>query len=174
MSRNLIAGLAAVVIGGVYLWMAFGLRASALADAVGPAGLPRILGMIMVGFGLVLCAQALLAGSRSAAPAVPAVPAGGDVGPAEGEPDEAGGFGLSGVARAGGLLAIGIGYLLIIRTVGYIVAVGALIIVAALYGGARLSWRVFAIGAAGAAVYWILFVEILRIPLPAGMLAQFL
>lgn len=175
MSRNLIAGLAAVVIGGIYLWMAFGLQASALADAVGPAGLPRILGAIMIGLGLILCVQALFAGSRSSAAAgVPSTQAGGDAETDEADSDEAGGFALAGVVRAGGLLAIGIGYLLIIRTVGYIIAVGALIIVATLYGGAKLSWRVFAIGIAGAVVYWILFVEILRIPLPAGMLAHFL
>jgi hypothetical protein len=70
------------------------------------------------------------------------------------------------------MLGIGIAYLLIVRTVGYVPAIAALIIAAALYGGTALSWRVFAIGVAGALLYWMVFVAVLGIRLPGGFFAD--
>lgn len=168
MQGNLITGVAALVIGIGYLTMAFQLRASALADAVGPAGLPKVLGFLMVAFGGILCVQAVLAGrARSSKGAVVTAP-GGTV---EAEPaDDAEGVSLAGLAKAGGLLAIAVGYLLVVKVVGYPVAVAALLIAVALHGGVKATWRVFVIGIAGAVVYWILFVLILGIPLPTGIL----
>jgi putative tricarboxylic transport membrane protein len=164
MTRELVGGLLAILIGGGYFAMALQIRASALADAVGPAGLPKALGLLMIFLGIVLSAQALLSGRRKASPRpaepAPAVDADAD--------DEIQRGDFAGIARAGGLLAIGIAYLLIVRTVGYVPAIAALIIAAALYGGAALSWRVFAIGIAGAVFYYALFVLVLGIPLPAS------
>jgi putative tricarboxylic transport membrane protein len=167
--RDLIAGMAALLIGGGYLAMAFQLRASALADAVGPAGLPKVLGFLMVGLGLVLCIQAALAArTRPWRSAIAAAPEG----RVEAEPaDEAEGVGLAGLSKAGGLLAIAVGYLLIVKVVGYPVAVAALLVAVALHGGVKATWRVVLIGIAGAAAYWVLFVVILGIPLPGGTLA---
>ena len=173
MGRDLVAGAAAIVIGGGYLLMAVQIRASALADSVGPGGFPKVLAVFMIGLGLVLCVQALLAGrrDRANAPAATAFP------PTAADPDpepESERGGIDGLLRAAGMLAIGIVYLLIVRTVGYVPAIAALIVAATLYGGARLSWRVFAIGVAGALLYWLVFVWLLGIPLPGGVLADIL
>lgn len=173
MRRNLATGIGAVVIGVGYLTMAFQLRASALADAVGPAGLPKVLGFLMLALGVVLCAQDLLhlRKARSSRAAVVAAPDG----TVEAEPEDEGrGLTLGGLAKAAGFLAIAVGYLLVIRTVGYPIAIGALLILLSLYGGIKPTWRVFAVGIGGAVVFWILFVEILALPLPAGILSSVL
>jgi putative tricarboxylic transport membrane protein len=170
MARDLIGGLAAILIGAGYLALALQIRASALSDTVGPAGFPKLLAAIMIGLGVILCGRALIATRRRMAASPVAVG-----GPAEAaaEADSESEFsGLGGLARAAGMLAIGIAYLLIVRVVGYVPAVAALIVAAALYGGAVLSWRVFAIGIAGAVLYWLVFVLFLGIPLPGGPLAD--
>lgn len=159
--RDLFGGSAAVAIGAGYLAMALEIRNSALDDSVGPAGLPKVLAGLMIGLGVILCVKALLA-SRVARP----------VGPVsdEGATSEASRIRPRGILKAAGLLGIAVGYLLIVRTVGYLPSVFALIVAAALYGGTALTWRVFAIGAGGAVFYWLLFVVLLGIPLPAGLL----
>lgn len=150
-----------MAIGSGYLWMAYQIRQSALDDAVGPAGLPKVLAVLMIGLGAMLCLKALLA-ARLAKPSGPVSD--------EAATTEATGIGLSGIMRAGGLLAIAVAYLLIVRPLGYLPSVFLLIVAAALYGGTPLTWRVFAIAAGGALFYWLLFVLILGIPLPAGIL----
>lgn len=172
MRRNLVTGIGALAIGAGYLAMAYQLRASALADAVGPAGLPKILGFVMVALGAILCVQDLLQLRKARSESLAVVAPNGTV---EAEPEDEGqGMTLGGLAKAGGFLAIAVAYLLVIRTVGYPIAIGALLIVLTLYGGIKPTWRVFAIGIAGAVVFWVLFVEILALPLPAGILSGIL
>ena len=171
MARDLIGGLAAILIGAGYLTMALQIRASALSDTVGPAGFPKALAALMIGLGIVLCGRALIAGRRRRV-AVTAVPESGTAEAAADADSEREFSGFGGLVRAAGMLAIGIAYLLIVRAVGYVPAVAALIVAAALYGGAALSWRVFAIGIGGALVYWLVFVLFLGIPLPGGPLAD--
>ena len=146
--------------------MSFRIRASALDDSVGPAGFPKALAVALIGLGLILCAQSLwaLRGRRLAAVRGPAA-SGTDL---HGEPR--GGM-PQGMLRAAGMLALGIGYLLILRPLGYVPSIALLIIAAALYLGTPFSWRVVAIGAAGAVVYWMVFVWLLGIPQPPGLLA---
>jgi putative tricarboxylic transport membrane protein len=170
MTRDLVGGILAILIGASYFAFALQIRASSLADGVGPAGLPKVLGILMIGLGIVLCAQALLSARRRALP----LPADARVAGDSDSDDALRRSGLAGPARAGGLLAIGIVYLLIVRTVGYVPAIAVLIITAALYGGAAPGWRVVAIGLAGAIFYYVLFVLVLGIPLPAGDLLSFL
>lgn len=160
MPRNLIGGVASIAIGAGYLFMAASIRTSALDDAVGPAGFPKGLAFAMIGLGLVLCLQSFwalrarhLAAARGAGEA-------GD-----------GSHGLLGVVRAAGMLGLGIGYLLIVRWLGYVPGIALLITAAAVYLGTPFSWRVVAIGLAGAVAYWVVFVWVLRIPQPAGLLA---
>jgi hypothetical protein len=164
MPRNLIGGVASIAIGAGYLFMAMSIRASALDDTVGPAGFPKGLAFAMIGLGLILCLQSFwaLRARRSAAltgAAADSVEAAGDES-----------HGLHGLLRAAGMLALGIGYLLIVRWLGYVPAIALLIIAAAVYLGTPFSWRVAAIGVGGAIVYWVVFVWVLRIPQPAGLL----
>lgn len=160
-SRDFVGGIAAIVIGSGYLMMTLDIRASALDDTVGPAGLPRTLAILMIALGVVLCLKAIIVDRRwrKAGPVSD-----------EGATAEAGGIGIGGVLKAGGLLVIAAGYLVAVRPLGYLPSVFALIVAASLYGGVRLSWRVFAIAAGGAIFYWLLFVFALGIPLPAGQL----
>jgi putative tricarboxylic transport membrane protein len=171
MWRDLIGGVAAIVIGGGYLVMALGLRESALADAVGPAGFPKALAFAMLALGLVLCAQALWAArTRRAAALVRPAPA---ERPLEENIDaEAGDIGVAGLVRAAGMLALGIGYLVVVPYLGYVPSIALLIVAAAVYQGTVLSWRVVAVGIGGAIVYWLVFVWLLGIPLPAGKLVD--
>ena len=55
-----------MAIGSGYLWMAYQIRQSALDDAVGPAGLPKVLAVLMIGLGAMLCLKALLAADTPA------------------------------------------------------------------------------------------------------------
>lgn len=167
MPRNLIGGILTVLIGVGYLAMALNIRTSALDDAVGPAGFPKALAYAVIGLGLILCLQSITAITmrRSARPLA--------AGPeAEPEAPEEQGSTLRGVLKAGGMLALGIAYLLIVRWLGYVPSVALLMIASAVYLGTPFSLRVVWIGVAGALVYWAVFVWLLGIPLPAGILGN--
>ena len=166
MPRNLIGGILTLVIGAGYLAMANNLRASALSDTVGPAGFPKALAYVVILLGLILCGQSLAAmlaaRSRALAPTA-----------AEGaEPASDGSESLRGILKAAGLLALGIVYLMVVRWLGYLPSVAVLMIASAIYLGTPLSLRVVAIGVAGAIVYWVMFVWVLGIPLPPGVLGK--
>lgn len=166
--RDVIGGLAATAIGAGYLAMAATIRTSALSDAVGPAGLPKVLGAAMLGLGLILTAKGLLAGRTAAVPGSPEAEdeaEGPDAGPPHAAPATA-------LLRVAGLVAIGAAYLLVVRTIGYAPAIALLIAATALHGGVRPGMRLVAIAVAGAAAYYVLFVLVLGIPLPAGRLFQ--
>ena len=166
MPRNLIGGIATIVIGAAYLLMASGIRASALSDSVGPAGFPKALAYAMIGLGLILCLQSLVAFlARRRAVVVAGGPA---VTGADAGAEDFGG--MHGILRAAGMLALGIVYLLIVRYLGYVPSIALLIVAASLYLGTPLSWAVVAIGIAGSLVYWAVFVLILGIPQPPGLL----
>jgi hypothetical protein len=169
MPRNLIGGVATIVIGVAYLAMAYGLRESALSDTVGPAGFPKSLAYALIILGAILCAQSLVAirARRST------VAAGGSASTGEGAAEGEDLGGVRAVWRAAGMLALGIVYLTLIRHLGYLPSIALLIIAAALYLGTPFSWRGVAIGAAGAVVYWVIFVWILGIPQPPGLLGMF-
>ncbi|GLQ39723.1 hypothetical protein GCM10007908_33430 [Rhizobium albus] len=158
LTRDFVGGVATIVIGAVYLYFAYQLRVSALDDSMGPGGLPRIYGWLLVGLGSILVIQALVARSLAA-------PAGAE--PVKGEWDGQG----RKIAYAAGLLVIAMGYIFIVETVGYLVSVGLLIVTTALYLGAGFSGRLLAIGIGGAVFLYAMFVSLLGVRMPAGMLA---
>lgn len=163
LSRDLVGGVASVVIGAVYLYFAYQLRSSALDDTMGPGGMPRILGWLLVGLGVVLAVQSLVrapaaASGRGAAAEAP-----------KGEWDGQG----RKIYYAAGLLAIGVAYLFIVPTLGYVLSVALLIIATAAYLGAGLRTRVVAIGIGGAIFLYAMFVTLLGVRMPAGILSAF-
>jgi cell division protein FtsW (lipid II flippase) len=83
------------------------------------------------------------------------------------------GVGAKALAKAAGLLAILVAYLVAVPVAGYPIAVCALIAAAAFYAGARPGWALAASAAGGAAVFWVTFEWLLGIRLPAGVLAWF-
>lgn len=161
-SRDFVGGLAAVVIGSVYLYFAYQLRMSALDDSLGPAGMPRIYGWLLVGLGLVLTAHAIVSFAVK-----PAAAAGGP----EPERGEWVGQGRR-IAWAAGLLAIAAAYLLVVEAFGYLVSIALLILGAASFLGASFGARLVAIACLGAAALWALFVLILGVSMPSGLLGN--
>ncbi|MCJ8518508.1 hypothetical protein ABID21_001169 [Pseudorhizobium tarimense] len=159
LTRDFVGGVASIAIGAVYLFFAYQLRSSALDDSMGPGGLPRLYGWLLVGLGAVLTIQALLASRLATA----------DVSSEEkGEWDGQG----RKVAFAAGLLAIGLGYIFVIETLGYLLSVAVLLLVTALYLGAGNKGRVVAVAVFGAIFLWVMFVIVLGVRMPSGLLAS--
>jgi putative tricarboxylic transport membrane protein len=159
-TRDFVGGVATIAIGAVYLYFSYQLRTSALDDSMGPGGLPRIYGWLLVALGSILIIQAALASRTTAV-----VTASGEEAKGEWE-----GQGRK-VVYAFGLLAIGIAYLFILETFGYLISIALLITTTALYLGAGFSGRLIAIGIGGAVFLYAMFVAILGVRMPAGILA---
>ncbi|MBT5032717.1 MAG: tripartite tricarboxylate transporter TctB family protein [Proteobacteria bacterium] len=151
-SRDFVGGLAAVVTGSLYFFLSLNLRSSALADSVGPAGLPKILGGLMISLGLILCAQALYRSIKSNRL----------------ETNEWHGQGRR-ILRAFGLLCLGVGYLLLVKTLGYALSIAILLALVAVYQGASANWHLAAIASVGAGTLWAIFVLLLDVPMPSGI-----
>ena len=160
LTRDMVGGIAAVLIGAVYLYFAHQLRVSALDDTLGPSGMPRILGWLMIALGAVLMVQAFAAGRAVAVAAQPA-----EKGEWEGQGRK--------IAYAAGLLVIGAAYLFVVETLGYLISIALLIIATATYLGAGFKGRVVAIGVLGAVFLYAMFVALLGVRMPAGILSAF-
>ncbi|MBU4530332.1 MAG: tripartite tricarboxylate transporter TctB family protein [Alphaproteobacteria bacterium] len=144
------------MIGAVYLVFAYQLRTSALDDSVGPGGLPRTYGWLLLTLGLLIAAGALIKQIRS--------------GTALDLKLEWKGQGRR-IVWAGGLLAIGICYIAGVSTLGYPLAIALLLAAVALYQGARPGLHIAAIGIGGAAFLWAVFVLVLGVSMPMGLFA---
>lgn len=155
-TRDLVGGIGTIAIGAVYLAYAARIRVSALDDTVGPAGMPKAYGIIMVGLGIAIAAGALVKAvrARRAGDAV------------RGEWD---GQGYK-ILRASGLLLIGVMYLLLVSYTGYGVGIALLIFATAFYQGAPRTWRLIAVSIGGAAGMWAIFVLLLGVSMPRGLL----
>lgn len=151
-TRDFVGGLAAGLVGGVYLIFAYRIRSSALDDTLGPGGMPRAYGWLMLALAAILCLSGLIKGLR---------------GP--GEPGAWHGQGRT-ILRAAGMLAIGVGYLLVVDTIGYPVAIALLVCAVALYQGAAAGFRLALIGICGALGLWSLFSQVLGVHMPRGAL----
>lgn len=151
-SRDFVGGITAILIGAVYLSFAYDLRASALDDIVGPGGMPRAYGWILVLLGCSLCVVTLVTRWRSDMSA---------------EWKDQG----RRILWAAGLLGIGIIYLLIVNTAGYLVSMIMLIAATMVYHGERFSTRALATSAFGGIFLWALFVFVLGVSMPPGLLA---
>jgi putative tricarboxylic transport membrane protein len=113
--------------------------------------MPKAYDWVMVILGVALCLITLIARWRA-------------------EPrDEWSGQGRR-IAWAAGLLGIGIGYLLIVQSLGYPLAMIALIAATILYHGEALSIKLIAVAVGGAIFLWALFVFVLGVSMPPGLL----
>ncbi|WP_341214322.1 tripartite tricarboxylate transporter TctB family protein [uncultured Limimaricola sp.] len=156
MSRDLVGGLGTSIIGTVYYYYASQLRVSALDDSFGPAGLPKTYGLIMIVLGLAIATDSLLRARRNRAAGI--APQAQWTG--QGQK----------ILRAAGLLCIGIAYLLLVNWAGYAISIALLLMATALYRGAPPSWRVLAVSVGGAAALWGIFVLLLGVSMPSGVL----
>ena len=152
MARQLTCSVILLMIAAGYYSVASHIGRSALADEVGPAGLPVVYALVLATVALALAATALFRPLLLRTVAASA---------AAGEPTL--GFLLR---RAGGVFAIGVGYVLIVPLAGYFLTLVLVIAAMALYQGERASARLATAAVAGAAVFWLLFVGLLGVPMP--------
>ena len=150
MARDLTCSAVLLIVAAGYYSVASHIGRSALDDAVGPAGLPVVYAVVLATIALVLAGKAVL---RLLLRAV-------DESATAGEP-------MLGLRRAGGVFAIGVGYVLIVPLAGYFLTLVMVIAAMALYQGERVSAHLATIAVAGAASFWLLFVRLLGIPMPA-------
>jgi putative tricarboxylic transport membrane protein len=153
MNKDLTSGIILCCVALAYYAASRTIAVSSLEDEFGPHGLPNILAIALGLTGALLAARGFFA-RRAARPAVTAA-----------EPSTHGK-----PLRALGLLAIGFAYVLLVDKLGYAVSVALLIAAVAWYEGLRPSWRLAAISIAGAALFWLIFVRLLDVAQPAGLL----
>lgn len=158
MVKDLVSGIGMLALSVVVYYGATGIGTSFMADPIGPAGLPKLLAMVLGGLAVLLIAKSsfdLLRSRRGVSP--------------------------EGSARprrlhllAAGMLAIGGVYVLVAEVVGYVIGIALVILATALYQGAARSWRAPAIAVGGAITFWVLFVVVLHIGQPEGLWSRLL
>jgi hypothetical protein len=154
MLKDRIAGAVLLALSGGYYWMASTINRSQLSDVVGASAFPMALAVVLA----VLSCVLMMSGVLKKAPASSAEERAAVVAKD-----------LHGFARAGGTLAIGIGFLVIIPYAGYIIAVAMLLLATLLYFHERLSWGIVLVSVAGALILWLMFRAIFEIPVPPGV-----
>jgi hypothetical protein len=70
--------------------------------------------------------------------------------------------------RVTGMLAIGVGYILLVPWLGYIPSLAGLIFATTYYQGGSVNRQVAVVALSGAVFFWLLFVVLMGIPQPAG------
>jgi hypothetical protein len=153
MARDLTCSFVLAAVAAVYYLLASGIGRSALADEVGPAGLPLTYAVLLGTVAVLLATKAVIGHWLSREAAAPGARSGPVVG-----------FVLR---RAGGALAIGAGYVALVTILGYWLSLCLLIPAMAIYQGQSLSRGLVAISVVGASVFWLLFVWLLGIPMPS-------
>ncbi|MEN9709287.1 MAG: hypothetical protein RIQ68_1695 [Pseudomonadota bacterium] len=151
MNRDFVAGFIGLLIAMGYYFMAMNIQNSQLADDVGPGGLPKIYGLLLAGFSILMMLRARLRPEPADSKRRPV------------------GQEIFAAKRGLGILAIGIGYILAVPFLGYPLAIAIVIAVASLYNGGSLSLRMAGIAVLGAFGLWFVFVFLLHIGQPAGI-----
>ncbi len=152
MPRDAVVGAVILAFAGLY-WLAAGtIRHSSLDDSIGAGGLPNTLAALLAGLAVLLILRSLALRQR---------PATQPVSEGQGERPQA-------HLRALGMLALGVAYLLVVPTLGYTVSVALLVGAVALYNHQALSMRLVLVAVLVAAGFYLLFVQLLDIPLPPG------
>lgn len=149
--KDLIAAAILLLIAGAYYLATVRIPHSTLDDGVGPRGFPLALTAALVVFAIALAVRAALA--------VPATHEARATAEVEAR-----------WPRALGLLALGALYIPAAIVLGYPLALLLLLIAVPLYEGRRLSWRMVAVAAGGAAFFYALFELVLNVRQPEGLL----
>lgn len=163
MTRDTWIGLVFLAFSIVYWIAADGIRISPLDGPVTAAGLPKSLAYALGGLAVLLILRSLmiqrLTAGKAAKPAAASTE--------EAEADGRSPWHLH--LRAIGMLALGVGYLLIVPYLGYTLSIIGLLLAVALYIGAKLGPKTLAIAGIGGVFFYLLFVQFLHIPLPSGI-----
>ncbi|MBI1219918.1 MAG: hypothetical protein GC186_15360 [Rhodobacteraceae bacterium] len=159
MARDFFGGLVILAFAGLYYVGTFDIQRSTLADNVGAQGVPSA-------YAAVLAILALLLVLRSG---YGWLTAGGATAPASGKTHKPQVPAGRAIGRMLGMLAIGVIYLLLIEWAGYALTIALMIGAVVLYQGGRATPATLITALCGAAFFWLLFVRVLQIPLPAGL-----
>jgi hypothetical protein len=149
--KDLLAAAILLSIAGAYGWATLQIPSSTLDDGVGPRGFPLVLTAALAVVAIAIAARALTTAR---------------VGTHADDATET----EARWPRALGVLAFGALYIPAAAVFGYSVALFMLLVAVPLYEGARFSWRVPAVAAGGAAVFYVLFVVVLGVRQPEGLL----
>ena len=158
MRGNLITGTLLLTFSVVFWFGADGIPKSSLSGSVGADGLPKMLAIALGVLSAALIAQTLL--MMRTAPAAARVSR------------ETKHAQLSLYLRGFGMIVIGIGYLLLVPYLGYVLTIALLLLTVAVYNGKRPSAGLLLFAALGSVVFYLLFVQVLDVPLPAGFWPQ--
>jgi hypothetical protein len=67
------------------------------------------------------------------------------------------------------MLLIGVAYIIVLPWLGYLLSVAALITATIYFPGGSINGRSILVALSGAAIFWLLFIWLLRIQYPAGL-----
>jgi len=154
MRGNLITGSLLLIFSVVFWFGADAIPKSSLSGSVGADGLPKMLAIALGVLSAAFIAQTLL--MMRAAPAAANA----------GREEKSGEFSL--YLRAFGMIVIGVGYLVLVPYLGYMLTIGLLLLTVAIYNGKRPSAGLLLFAVLGSVAFYLLFVRILDVPLPAG------
>jgi hypothetical protein len=137
---------------------------SPLEGQVGAAGFPKLLALSLGGLALIRLAQNLLTARRAGGRSSPAASTA-TADDASHSADAA----WRQHARAAGMLGLGIGYILVLPILGYVLSIGLLIAAVALYSRRRPSLGLAVVVIVGAGLLHVMFVWLLQVPMPTGI-----
>lgn len=163
--RDVWLGLGGIAFAGAYWWKAARIPISPLDGAVNAAAIPIALAYAMILFCIIMILRAIAVEWMFVRAAKAA-----RTGTAAQRPKEAGAYYFSSREhlRAAGVIVIGIVYLLLLPRLGYIPSIAALFFAMSVYMGAKVGAYTAALAAGIAVFFYVLFVQILGIPLPSG------
>jgi putative tricarboxylic transport membrane protein len=153
-TRDSAIAVGLIAIAGLYWLGADRIKVSRLEGIVGAQAVPKGLAVCLAILSALLIAQDVWRGRRAASAGVV-------------EADEVSGSYAH--LRALGMMLIGVGYLALVGTIGYVPAVALLVVATALYLGESWSARLMVLAIGLALLYYLIFVRLLGIPLPPGI-----
>lgn len=151
--KDVLLGVTLIVLAVIYWLGADALPRSILGGGIGADALPKMLGIALGILSFILLLQSVFARP---------VAADGEDAPQEHA------FDHRTHLRACGMLCIGIGYVLLVETIGYIPAIAYLLGAVALFVGGASWRRIIVFAVLGAIFFWTLFVVVLDIRQPKG------
>ncbi len=160
MGRDLAAGVVLLAGSVGYYWMASELPTSLIDTTISSSAMPKLLAISCGLLSSVLIVQGLLA-RRAAHPAQTAT----GIPPKEATLNH---------WRTAGLFLILVGYVAVLPYAGYAFSIAVLLFVVAWYRGGTFSLHTLAFAVVGAAVFYVLFVVLLNVRMPAGTWPAFL
>lgn len=151
MNRDVIAGLGLLAFAGLYFAATLRIQESSLSDEVGANGVPLLLAGLLAVLAALLAVRGWFAGRATRAR----------------KPDTS--EGGAPVGRVLGFLGVAVLYGPVAYLLGYAAGLAVLIMVVAIYEGARLGWSLAAVAVGGAAFFYVVFVKLLGVAQPPGL-----